>query len=456
MCRHKKCDEQQPTCGDCKRLGVLCLPRARVRAPGEVLPGQAPRRGSSLSISLTPSIEFPSSTVLIPITALNSFAGVTTEKLASWSVGEKHLLNHYQQVVSRALVVVDDEHNPFLLALVPMALEHDPVRHSVVALSACHISKVYPSFKRNALKHRSLALDGLKSELNAQRRIEVSLATTLLLALLEICEGNSRKWILHLHGAKALIESHQGRSVEHPLSFLIDLHKFLCCIAAITPTSTLSVLNSAAVPQLDTGSVCSTNLVHPLFGLAREMYSAVNRISQLAARRNNHEGLHSQQDPALDAEARDIELCLQGWNPQRENPDIDGRKSREVSAAASSIRSAATMRLYQVMYGHDVSSGEVQSWVDSILSALSLIRPGSLLENHILFPLFMAGVGSATKANRLTVEYRLNIMETTIGLGNITGAHRVLDTVWQKMNDGQSAVNWEQLMEQDYPGVILL
>lgn len=50
---------------------------------------------------------------------------------------------------------------------------------------------------------------------------------------------------------------------------------------------------------------------------------------------------------------------------------------------------------------------------------------------RIFYFLFMAGVGGASKANRLMVEYRLQGMETTLGFGNIFGAHRLLDNVWR-------------------------
>lgn len=193
--------------------------------------------------------------------------------------------------------------------------------------------------------------------------------------------------------------------------------------------------------------------IHPLFGIARNLYTSLNSINKLAARRRtSHE---SMVDTAMfSSEARDIELSLQGWTPPDE-PN-DARELREVTAAALAIQWAALMRLQQVMHGNAVSDRKVQTAVENILSALSIIRPGSQVEAHILFPLFMAGVGSTTKANRLTVEYRLNIMETTVGFGNITGAHKLLDSIWQRMNEGERFVDWELLMQKEYAGVVLL
>jgi transcriptional activator protein UGA3 len=124
--------------------------------------------------------------MFLPPTALNNLTGITRESLRSWSIPERHLLNHFLQSVSRTLVIVEDTDNPFLRVIVPMALENTTVRASLVALSASHLSKVYPEFGRDTLVHRSLALRGLKEELGNPNGIECALATTLLLCLVEV------------------------------------------------------------------------------------------------------------------------------------------------------------------------------------------------------------------------------------------------------------------------------
>lgn len=81
-------------------------------------------------------LDQPGLSTLLPATALNNLARVTPEAIIGWSIGEKYLLTHFLQVVSRALVVVDDDANPFLLHVVPLALTYEPVRHATVALVA--------------------------------------------------------------------------------------------------------------------------------------------------------------------------------------------------------------------------------------------------------------------------------------------------------------------------------
>lgn len=126
----------------------------------------------------------------VPPISSNCLTGVANGTLDDWTTGEKHLLNHYLQVVSRLLVVVPDNDNPYLQELIPMAFESTTVRHALVALAACHLQRVYPDFQRNFLFHRSMTLQGLKGDLDEPDGASYSLAATLLLCLLEVRSPN--------------------------------------------------------------------------------------------------------------------------------------------------------------------------------------------------------------------------------------------------------------------------
>lgn len=124
---------------------------------------------------------------LLPSTALNNSTGITAASLDKWNMGERHLLNHFLQSVSRAMVVVEDTANPVLHFIAPMALENKSVRHALVALSACHLSEVYPVFEHDLCVARSQALQALMAELDSRENSSVwALASTLLLCLVEV------------------------------------------------------------------------------------------------------------------------------------------------------------------------------------------------------------------------------------------------------------------------------
>jgi hypothetical protein len=136
----------------------------------------------------TPSQAAGATHPAIVSTPIGKLAGITSKLLQGWEVGEVHLLNHFLHSVARSLTLVRDEENPLICAVVPLAFANTAVRHALAALSACHLARTYPNFESDLLRHRSLALQALKLELEpsgAQRTV-APLAATLLLCLLEV------------------------------------------------------------------------------------------------------------------------------------------------------------------------------------------------------------------------------------------------------------------------------
>jgi transcriptional activator protein UGA3 len=212
--RKKKCDERQPVCGDCKRLGLACLPFAPEQNVS-LVEDQSSNQHTSVAdwvdlieyegledspmsrglVSSAALVDLPipkkeedivAYATFLPATALNNLAGVRPSSLSTWDLGERHLLNHFLQSVSRALVLVQDDNNPFLRAVVPIALDNTMVKHSLLALSACHISSVYPVFKRDLLRHRNRALSILQTTVDENESVEEALLTTMLLCLADV------------------------------------------------------------------------------------------------------------------------------------------------------------------------------------------------------------------------------------------------------------------------------
>ena len=238
--RRKKCDEKWPVCTDCERLHLTCVqvdvhdkstqPETTLSCiTDEFLTSYAfqtwaaPGNHEDHSLSILSSFpdwlaliesdnqhetariaRLDNSTALtslglpcaiddelglatfLPSTALNNLTGVTPHSLKDWPIAERHYLNHFLQSVSRALVLVEDRLNPFLHMIVPMALENVGVRHALLALSTCHLSKVYPDFEHDLCVHRSKALQELIAELDNREDPIWPLATTLMLCLAEV------------------------------------------------------------------------------------------------------------------------------------------------------------------------------------------------------------------------------------------------------------------------------
>lgn len=137
------------------------------------------------------------------------------------------------------------------------------------------------------------------------------------------------------------------------------------------------------------------------------LYQLLSEINELARQRSTLD-LVMEEGQTLIPIASRIRQSLEDWSIPYDG--INDRELGELCAAADAFRWAAIIRLDQ-LFRHDLeqSASLTAFATEKVLSAVSSIRPGSPVETQLLFPLFMAGCGSASKASRLTAEYRLNI-----------------------------------------------
>ncbi|PWY87960.1 hypothetical protein BO94DRAFT_624101 [Aspergillus sclerotioniger CBS 115572] len=499
--RRKKCDEAFPKCGECRRLNISnCRvggskstddegqgARKIVPESREATDSQLPHRNiSSLDSKVNEYLGYVASlpegdltgitrrghlnessalhyrrgvqegaqekeTTSDVVVALGGVARLKQVNIPDLDATEHHLFLHYMHHVGRALVVVSNRENPFLQEIRQMAMEVKAVRHAMLALAACHLCKVYPKFEDTLIRQHSLALYYLKLDLRAQRTTDYILATSLLLSLFGICQGNSQKWILHLYGAKALIDSHLDRPSPKPLSeFLLDLYDFICCKTRITCDKVPKL--RGGYPILSSYNERPHNSIHPLFGLAGDLYQLLDSITQLALDRANPDTTPERQAMHL-TRAREIEKRLQLWAVPARVKHPNDQLLQDSTMAAEAIRWAALIRLYQVMGESYSNPTKHHNAAENILAVIAQIRPGSPVDAQLLLPLFMAGLSVSRKTERLQIEYRISLLESSIGMGNIAGAHQLLDIVWEQSDE--DTLDWEVLVQRGYPCVLL-
>jgi hypothetical protein len=493
-----------PTCGDCARLNLHCLPRpdqslfepldssptstagdnggaeisdesddeidvAPILNWSDIILGEIEMESSPQSLAHSSALRVlpdkrasdeapPPEGITLPPIALSLYAGINPAAQDSWTAGERHLLNHFVQSVARSMSTVEDRYNPFICLVAPKVFESKAIRNAVAALSATHLSKVYPDFVRNQLMHRDMALENLKAILEMPEEAAAALGATLILCLCEvcfhqsriasacltainkICEGHSRKWLLYLHGARALAQFRK-QSLGPFVEFMVDLYNYICCIAPVTTEDIPRPFGTKfGLYQAD------PNGGHALFGKEPALYSSVARVNRIISRQLAERNLASSASrPTLES----VEGELQRWSYFQSANSEDG-------AAAYAIWSATILRLREVSEPDlDIENPRIQVPVNNITSALSLIRPGSPAESHLLFPMFMAGVYSITKASRLVIEHRITVAERTIGAGTVSAVHRLLDRVWRRINNGGKVLSWREIKDDEMPGCVL-
>lgn len=186
---------------------------------------------------------------------------------------------------------------------------------------------------------------------------------------------------------------------------------------------------------------------HALFGCEPELYRYLARINRLSRQRS--QSTYSEYFETIQLQVQALETDLQSWEGLH---DLDS----EEKAAACAVRWALILRLREVAWPVlETASPDIQGPVNNINMALSLIRPGSQAESHLLLPIFMAGVNSVTKASRLVIEYRVNVAEKTIGFGSVAAIHHLLDDLWRSANNGRDPVAWHDVVQRQMPGLML-
>jgi hypothetical protein len=90
--------------------------------------------------------------------------------------------------------------NPYLEVLLPIASEFAPLRHTLLAASACQLfhSSDRKIYEVQSLRHRSKAMRGLNEHLGRGKIDWQSLATMAMFCFRDITDGCEPTWITHL------------------------------------------------------------------------------------------------------------------------------------------------------------------------------------------------------------------------------------------------------------------
>lgn len=257
-----------------------------------------------------------------------------------------------------------------------------------------------------------------------------------------------------MYGGKALIDLYRNGTISKPLSsFLTDLYESICCKTRITCDRVPATFDH--LPSFTSTTQHGPNSpVHPLFGLAGSLYVMLSLVSQLPSERPQMSDSH------FIIKTQQLEKALQDWCVVADQTihRASTRLIREATMAAEAIRWAVLIRLYQIMSHHQHNSDFYQDQkhtaVQTILNCMSNISPTSSINNQLLLPLFMAGLCATRKTERLQIEYRLTLMESTVALGNISSVHQLLDSFW-KRSHLREEIDWEELLRTEYPYALL-
>jgi len=427
--RKKKCDEGKPTCDHCRKNNVVCegYPPRTYWGGGKTKSSKDQR----LSVLDTPR------TLPVLIEGL--------ESELDW-----FFFDHFNTQMSRVLSLWTDKHNPFKELLLPMAMEHKGLMHSVLCLSGSHLVNRQPSqdVEQRQMFHLDRALDILRNDKQMQRRFngdesaivdDPVVAQTLVLLLQSICAGEvDGGHQAHLEAARALITTQESPREEFQ-RFIIEFFVYHDVSNSVTSRRpSLLMMENLQLPSLVANYEAGIFL-----GVMDGLFVCWSRIRQLRdrIRQRREEDLKPTVDYQILTEAQSIDQQIRSWpcNHPVNTPRY---------TAAMLYRQCTWLYLFRTVH-QSRPNPQLRDAVDEGLVLLRELPPDCSEQSVMLMPLFMLGISAYLKEQRPDIKKTFETLHNYSGLKNIKYTEQVVDRVWELMDSGDEAQtwDWEEIMK---------
>ncbi|SPO07765.1 uncharacterized protein DNG_10460 [Cephalotrichum gorgonifer] len=273
----------------------------------------------------------------------------------------------------------------------------------------------YLILKHNALRHLSEALAD-----SDDRYQSGTLATILLLALLELLESGAGFWNVHIEGAKTLLED--------GAKYGIDSHAPL--IKAMIDELILSRLECDAGGEVDgiAGVGCPTVII-----MAIDLVSSQRRASIEAVLENSDLPIQSLYSTLRQIQTFDIH----SWATSVvacPSLKITSISPKDLAHVGAIWKLAAEIYVSRLLYNLVEDADLLLPLVDVLRYEYSALGAEHCLVNGLAWPTFIAGASSSTSEQRVwALEVLERIWEGTM-CANVKNAPLVLERLWKKQD----------------------
>ncbi|OAA58917.1 Fungal Zn binuclear cluster domain containing protein [Niveomyces insectorum RCEF 264] len=540
-CRRRgyRCDEQRPHCKTCLRLAIPCegygvrLKWEHGRSTGAPKDKTEKRRDEKRSKrqeataenwSLTSPtcsglLSAPSTTQPTPSNSKAEPLATQQDSLASPASPlpllpgrpplDIFLLQHYVFTVAGLLCSTPDRAvNTYTTTVLPLMLEHHCLLDTVLALSAVHLASRYPvstvQFSVRGTYLKGAGMRGLINRLNVSGHHqdggydysinctkhrpryldEGTLATIIMLSILEVFEANASLWSRHLEGASSLLaaymESNGGTGSSSTLNETPTIRKLLDIYAYHEVLASVAWRRAPRIPasfydagpgrnrslEEDTMSVLRTTIDHVVDGnnntttigtgtctaagewkaFAQQpekntvflpaVDSLLSLVAQLATvhsarteqgKRTNsiRSGSDAHTDQYISSAAAVVDKLRRWHCPDR-------GYSIETRCTAEAMRQAGILFYYWTMGGDNakMDTFETVSAVHTIMASIGRVSVRHPVVASHIWPLYMAGLAATDEAQRAFIRQRLDDMIEVRGIKSITQLRVTLEHMW--------------------------
>ena len=363
---------------------------------------------------------------------------------------------HFTSSMGKVLSLTD-HHNPFLEIIVPMAMAHTGLMHSLLYLSgSCLIANATaPRFEweQRSEHHSSKAIGLLKHDLSnttpdgtgAMAPVgDPSIAQTLILCLQTVASGDlTGSYRFHLNAMKEMLTRRkQALPNEQLRQFILEFLIYHDYSSSIT--SLVNPLDQRSIDLMDDIKL-PTFMMQPqvgaFLGVMDGLFGFISRIrnlrDQIRQRRSEGTG-HWWDDPIIN-EAFAIDNALRQW--QCVHPVNSPRY-----AASLLYRQCTWIYLHRTIQVSRPSITFKQA-VDEGLTYLRMLPWDSTqdvsAQSILLMPLFLLGCAAFEVEQRPEISQAFQRLQEYSSLGNIKYARSIVNQVWNMMDEGREEETWD-------------
>jgi hypothetical protein len=370
---------------------------------------------------------------------------------------DRIFLDHFNVNVSRVLTVLTEAGNPFKTLLLPMALRHAGLMHSLLCLAGSHLVEKDPNnhqyFERQA-HHFGQACMKLRTDKALSANItegsdmpidDPVIASTIVLCLDTIVKGDVQgQYRYHMDSAKAIIDR-QARdpklSSRNP-EFQIFVHEIFVyhdIANSITSMDRTNVFMTEdfQLPQfmIQPEAGVFLGVVDGLFGILSKIRQIRDRVRQ----RRNH-GFLPLVDYDILSEAQAVDVALRQW--------ICAHQLGTPRYIASLLyRQTTWIYLRRTVLADQQPDQKLHEAVKEGLAYLHQLPADDSIQCILLMPVFLLGCSAYKQEYRPQIAEAFDRLQAYSELGNIKYARKIVDKVWEKMDNGDEDVwDWESVI----------
>ncbi|KAF2742833.1 putative Zn(II)2Cys6 transcription factor-like protein [Sporormia fimetaria CBS 119925] len=448
--RRKRCDQQEPKCGACVRLNLVCeWQEQRQIVKRTVEP--SPREEDSTSPETEAAVTCPN-----PLrTAIDPWENLPHDGVAE----AKHLLQYYIEAFVPSISVATTRSSFYTALYIPMAAQSERMLNAILALSSAQLARrasdpVRAHHLREVSSRRQakclqflrprLAPNGMPLKGLPLRDLCEMVGVTLMLVGLDALNGNKTPdWLVQLQSARATLDMlyQQNNMISWEILDCLRRHftyydVMASLMAGVTRSPRAPLQRTLTHAHSPGNGLC----IDPLMGISDQLCSLVCRIQ-----------LVSTPTPAFPhfskAHFDVLERDIQNWSYENPllAPDIETPLALDLIALAEAYRKAALIQLYRTSEVHRLL---IPALASQVMQCISRIPLGSPAESSLLYPMFLAGAELTTEKDIAMCFERLTAIQKRNRYENIANLRDVLQEIWTDVLNGLPKRDWEDVLRE--------